>query len=156
MGFNLSPVYTRTDILNNHMVLLEGLDRKREEMKLWDLGYTEKNVANIRKMNANLEYEIWDWGKRGFFFFLIAVPAAYGNSQARGQIRAVATGLHHSQSSTRTEPHLWLTAAVWGSISSLTNWGRLDIEPTSSGTLCWVLYPLSHNENSWKEILNVL
>ena len=32
-----------------------------------------------------------------FFFFLFrAASAAYGSSQASGQIRAVATGLHHS------------------------------------------------------------
>ena len=34
-----------------------------------------------------------------FFFFLLflrAILAAYGSSQARGQIRAVAAGLHHS------------------------------------------------------------
>ena len=38
------------------------------------------------------------------FFFLRATPATYGGSQARGQIRAVATGLHHSD--TGSEPHL--------------------------------------------------
>ena len=32
-----------------------------------------------------------------FFFFLFRVaPVAYGGSQARGLIRATATGLHHS------------------------------------------------------------
>ena len=46
-----------------------------------------------------------------FFFFCIfdfsrAAPAAYGNSQARGLIGAVATGLHYSQSNTRSEPYL--------------------------------------------------
>ena len=40
------------------------------------------------------------------FFFLRAAPAIYGSSQARGQIRAVATGLHHSHSNTRLEPRL--------------------------------------------------
>ena len=44
-----------------------------------------------------------------FFFFLRAVPMAYGGSQARGQIRALATGLHHSHSNTGSEPHLQLT-----------------------------------------------
>ena len=34
-GFNVSPVYTRTDILNNNAVLIEGLDRKGEELKIW-------------------------------------------------------------------------------------------------------------------------
>ena len=35
-----------------------------------------------------------------------AAPAAYGGSQARGRIRAVAAGLHHSHSNTRSEPCL--------------------------------------------------
>ena len=42
-----------------------------------------------------------------FFFCLFrAVPLARGNSQARGQIGAVAAGLHHSHSNTGSEPHL--------------------------------------------------
>ena len=40
------------------------------------------------------------------FAFFRAVPVAYGGSQARGQIRAVAAGLHHSHSNVRSEPHL--------------------------------------------------
>lgn len=35
MVLSLRPVYTRAGILNNHAVLLEGLGRKREEMKIW-------------------------------------------------------------------------------------------------------------------------
>ena len=39
-----------------------------------------------------------------FFFSLFrAAPAAYGSSQARSQIRAVAAGLHHSHSNARSE-----------------------------------------------------
>lgn len=34
-GVQLESSYTRTDILNNNAVLLEGLDRKGEEMKIW-------------------------------------------------------------------------------------------------------------------------
>ena len=43
-----------------------------------------------------------------FFLFLLfkAAPVAYGNSKARGQIGAVATGLCHSHSHTRAEPTL--------------------------------------------------
>ena len=42
------------------------------------------------------------------FFSLLfrATPAAYGSSQARGQIRAAATGLHHSHSNSRSKPRL--------------------------------------------------
>ena len=41
-----------------------------------------------------------------FFFFLRAAPLAYGSSQAMGQIRAAAAGLHHSYSTARSELHL--------------------------------------------------
>ena len=44
-------------------------------------------------------------GKIMILFFVFA-PAAYGSSQARGQIRAVAAGLHHSHSNTESEPRL--------------------------------------------------
>ena len=42
------------------------------------------------------------------FFFAIswAAPAAYGGSQARGWIGAVATGLRQSHSNAGSEPHL--------------------------------------------------
>ena len=43
-----------------------------------------------------------------FFFFLLfrATGVAYGSSQARGQIGAVAAGLCHSHSNTKSEPCL--------------------------------------------------
>ena len=40
------------------------------------------------------------------FAFSRATPAAYGDSQARGLIGAVATGLHQSHSNARSEPLL--------------------------------------------------
>ena len=42
------------------------------------------------------------------FFLLLfrAAFAAYGGSQARGQIGATAAGLHHSHSNARSELHL--------------------------------------------------
>ena len=50
---------------------------------------------------------IYFYRKLPFFFLLFrAIPMAYGNSQARGRIGATATGLHHSQSHTGSEPHL--------------------------------------------------
>ena len=41
-----------------------------------------------------------------FFFLFRAAPAAYGGSQSRGPIRAVAAGLHHSHSIARSKPCL--------------------------------------------------
>ena len=49
----------------------------------------------------------------GIFIFIYlftllfrAAPAAYGSSQARGLIRDVAAGLHHSHSNAESEPGL--------------------------------------------------
>ena len=41
-----------------------------------------------------------------FFAFSRASPVAYGGSQARGRIRAVAAGLHQSHSNSGSELHL--------------------------------------------------
>jgi len=41
-----------------------------------------------------------------FLLFLWAAPAAYGGSQARGRIGAVATGLRQSHSNAGSEPRL--------------------------------------------------
>ena len=41
-----------------------------------------------------------------FLFLFMAAPVPYRSSQARGQIRAVAAGLHHSHSNASSEPHL--------------------------------------------------
>ena len=51
-----------------------------------------------------------------FFFFLFrGIPVAYGSSQARGWIRAVASGVHHSLSNTRFKLHLWPMPQLWQS-----------------------------------------
>ena len=74
------------------------------------------------------------------FFFLLfrATPTAYGSSQARGRIGAVAAGLCHSHSNT----------------GSLTHWARPGIEPSSS----WILVGFNTTEpygNSSNGLLNV-
>ena len=61
-----------------------------------------------------------------FFCFFFFAPVAYGRSQARSGITAVAASLHHSHSN------------AW----SLTHWGRLGIEPASS----WMLIRLVSTE----------
>ena len=48
-------------------------------------------------------------GTWGFFGPFRAASAACGGSQARGRIRAVAAGLHHSHSNSGSEPSLRLT-----------------------------------------------
>ena len=44
-----------------------------------------------------------------FFFFFRAAPAAYGGSQVRRRIGAVATGLYHNHSNAGSEPRLQST-----------------------------------------------
>jgi len=50
------------------------------------------------------------WGEV-FLFFRVA-SAAYGSSQARGQIRDTATGLHNSHSNMGSKPCLWPTYTI--------------------------------------------
>ena len=45
-------------------------------------------------------------------FVFTAAPVTYGSSQARGQIGAVAVGLHHSRSNPRSEAHLQATSQL--------------------------------------------
>ena len=47
------------------------------------------------------------WNTYIVFCLFRAAPAAYGGSQAKGQIGAVTAGLHHSRSNTESEPRLW-------------------------------------------------
>ena len=62
---------------------------------------------------ATLLYS-WNWqnivNEQFFFFCLFAIswatPVAYGGSQARGRIRAVAAGLCKSHSNVESEPRL--------------------------------------------------
>ena len=72
-----------------------------------------------------------------FFFSLcllfMAAPVAFGSSQARGQIRAIAACLCQSHGNARSEPHLRMTPGI---------------KPASSWTLPWVPNPLSYSGNS--------
>ena len=61
-----------------------------------------------------------------------ATPIPYGGSQARGPIRAIAAGLHHSHSNVGSEPHLWHTPQAHSNTGSLTHWTRPGIEPATS------------------------
>ena len=44
--------------------------------------------------------------KKVYFVCVCATPVACGGSQARGHIRTVAAGLHHSHSNARSKPDL--------------------------------------------------
>ena len=73
-----------------------------------------------------------------FFFFCLfrATLAAYGGSQARGQIRPAAAGLRHSHSDTRSEPCLWPTPQLMAMLDpQAKRLSEAGIEPTPS----WIL-----------------
>ena len=62
----------------------------------------QERVSLFKKVNQIISVS--------FFFFCLfafsrATPAAYGDSQARGQIGAVAPSLHRSHSNTRSRPY---------------------------------------------------
>ena len=57
---------------------------------------------NRREVVAELKIKFF----LSFFAFSRAAPAAYGGSQARGQIRAAAAGLRQSHSNAGSEPRL--------------------------------------------------
>ena len=58
-------------------------------------GWTKKNI--LREVKENLFI---------YLFIIKAAVVAYGSSQARSQIRAIAAGLHHSHSNVGSEPNL--------------------------------------------------
>ena len=60
------------------------------------------------------------------------MPMADGGSQARGRIRTVTAGLHHSHSNAGSELRLQPTTQL---TATLTHWARPGIEPASS----WIL-----------------
>ena len=90
-----------------------------------------------------------------------ATPTAYGSSQARGWIGAVATELCHNHSNIRSKPRLrpapqlmatWDRSHVWdhttahSNARSLTHQARPGIEPASS----WLLVRFVTTEPQWK------
>jgi len=85
-----------------------------------------------------------------FFFFLSfvlfrATPVAYGGSQARGLIRAVAAGLHKRHSNIIRAPSATYTTAH-SNAGSLTHWARQGIEPST----LWFLVRFVSAVPRWK------
>ena len=80
------------------------------------------------------------------FLFFRAAPAAYGSSQARSPIRAIAAGLHHSHSNARSEPCLQLTSQLTATPDPPTEQGQ-GSNPPPHGSLS-DSFPLRHDGNS--------
>ena len=75
------------------------------------------------------------------WLLFLGLHLAYGDSQARGLIRAIAASLSHSQSNARSHLHL-PPAMSCSSDGSLIHWVRPGLEPVSSWILlrfviCW-------------------
>ena len=89
------------------------------------------------------------WGRSEAGFFR-ATPVAYGSFQARGQIRAAAAGLCHSQ-------RIWAASAVYATscsnAMSLTHWARPGMEPASSWILVGFLTCWATMETAFAEFL---
>ena len=67
-----------------------------------------------------------------YFVFSRAAPVAYGDSQARGLIRAVAASLCHSHSNATSKPGL--QPQLMATPDPLTHRVRLGIEPATHGS----------------------
>ena len=75
--------------------------------------YCKTPCRALAQVRVNFRYFQFVYHRKLFFFFFFwsfvfsrAAPKAYGSSQARDGIRAVATGLHHSNSNEGSKPHL--------------------------------------------------
>ena len=67
------------------------------------------------------------------FVFSRTAPTAYGGSQAKGHIGAIAAGPCQSHSNMGSKPCLQSTSQLtYGNARSLTHWARPGIEPTTS------------------------
>ena len=68
-------------------------------------------------------------------FFFKATPAAYGNSQARGRIRAAAAGLLHSYRSAGSKLHLQPTPQLTAIPNQPTEQGQgSNLRPCGLGS----------------------
>ena len=64
------------------------------------------NVKWYCSLENNLSISFFSFFLSFFFCFFRAAPTAYGSSQARRQIRAIATSLHHSHRNVGSKPCL--------------------------------------------------
>ena len=88
---------------------------------------------HLQPIHPSIWHLIWHFSFLLLFFCLFrAAPMAFGSSQARSQIRAATTSLHHSH-------QIWAESATYtiahGNTRSLTHWVGPGIKPASS----WML-----------------
>ena len=84
------------------------------ESIFWNIHYSVNTWLLFKLIKTSQHYSILFIYSQVIFFVCVsrAAPAAFEGSQARGRIRAIATGLHHSHSNAGSEPHLWPTVQL--------------------------------------------
>ena len=82
-----------------------------------------------------------------YFIFFKAAPAAYGNSQARGQIRAAAASLYHNPTNAESELCLQTTSQIMVT-PDLNPLGKARDQTHILMDTSQVHYLLSHDGNS--------
>jgi len=85
--------------------------KKKSNYCIGILSFTKADPSEPEKFYKERTRPSSHLPKLSFFFFGLfrAAPAAYGDSQARGSIRAAAAALCPSPSNARSEPHLQST-----------------------------------------------
>ena len=115
----------------------------------WSMWWSYQQPTTSKLVWNTLVSLYFDWFLFSYCFTLLCVCGggcvcvclfratlkAYGGSQARGRIGAVATGLYQSHSNAGSEPLSGTYTTAHGSTGSLTHWLRPGINPTSS----WIL-----------------
>ena len=132
--------------------LASGL--RAEEM--WFLSAKSLPLRRVTSYyGANLPLQSVSLACRLFLFFLFllfrAIPTVYRSSQTRGWIRAVATGLCHSHSNTRSKLCLWPIPQLMAMLDPQpTEWGQgSNLHPHRYQS---DLFLLSHDKNSSAQI----
>ena len=113
----LSPLWLSFDPWTGNFCILQVWTKKKQITKLFVQFFVQAYIQRSTDTGINMPGHqcLVSWSEDVvilfyfsfffcFFFGLFrASPAACGGFQARGQIRGVAVGLHHSHSNTRSE-----------------------------------------------------
>ena len=156
-GGPLITVWPQVSTLNHIVglpdaaILYLKTPRPQGQQRYSQLGMTFQGIRNYLP-EAQGRCQIFGQDSEVFLFVCFclfcafrAASIAYGGSQDRGQIRAMATGLGHSHSNARSELHLWPTLQLMTTLL-LKPLSETGIEPESS----WILVRLNSAEPWWE------
>ena len=105
-------------------------------------------VLDLHCLTCSFSFFLFSFFLFFFFFSLFrAAPMAYGGTQARDWIGAVAAGLHNSHSNSRSELHLQPTPQLMVMLDPYPTEPRPGVKPVSSWMLVRFI-SLSHNRQS--------